>query len=189
MTKGTETRVKPKAVTQPRIVYLSHQLDAWQSLANTKWNQHSFSFKCGLLILPALWIVTANGLRATADISTPNSTYPELQIVQETEPSPVTESNQPQPNPESSPPERIRVRKIQVIDSTVFSENDLNAVVKPFEERDLTLEEIRQAADAITQLYLNKGYLNSRAIPETQQPSTTDGIVVIRVIEGRLHRD
>ncbi|MFN6563600.1 MAG: ShlB/FhaC/HecB family hemolysin secretion/activation protein [Nostoc sp. ChiSLP01] len=196
MRKGTETSVKPKATTQPRIFSLSHQLDAWQSLANTKWNQHSFSFKCALLILPAVWILTANGLRATANNFTPSSeqdsSYSELQIVQETEPSSVTEPNQPQPNPESSPaqpetPQRIRVRKIQVVDSTVFSENDLNAVVRPFEERrDLTLEEIRQAADAVTQLYLNKGYLNSRAVPDTQQSSTADGIVVIRVIEGRL---
>ncbi|MDZ8183755.1 MAG: ShlB/FhaC/HecB family hemolysin secretion/activation protein [Nostoc sp. ChiSLP02] len=193
MIEGTETRVT-KARTQPRSVYLSHQLDAWQSLANRKWNQHSFSFKCGLLILPALWIVTADALKATANNFIPNSnrdsSYPELQIVQET-PSAASEPNQPQPNPESSPPQpetpqRIRVRKIQVIDSTVFSENDLNAVVKPFEERDLTLEEIRQAADAVTQLYLNKGYLNSRAVPDTQQLSTADGIVVIRVIEGSL---
>ncbi|MDF5708738.1 MAG: ShlB/FhaC/HecB family hemolysin secretion/activation protein [Nostoc sp. S4] len=195
MKKGTETSVKPKAMTQPKIVYLSSQLDTWQSLANRKWNQHSFGFKCGLLILPAVWIVTVNAPRAIANNFTPdstaNSSSPELQIVQTPEPSPVTEPNQPAPNPQSSPPQpetpqRIRVHKIKVVDSTVFTEKDWNPVVKPFEERDLTLEEIRQAADAVTQLYLNKGYLNSRAIPETQQPSTADGVVVIRVIEGRL---
>ncbi len=182
MRKETETSVKPKATTQPRIVYFSHQLDNWRSLANTKWNKHSFSFQCGLLILPAVWIFTANGLRATANNftldSTQNSSQPELQIVQETEPS------KPNPQPETS--QRIRVRKIQVVDSTVFNETDFNPVVKPFEERDLTLEEIRQAADAITQLYLNKGYINSRAVPDIQQSSTADGVVVIRVIEGRL---
>jgi hemolysin activation/secretion protein len=184
MTKGTETCVQSKATTQQIIVYFYHQLDSCQSLMTSKWSQHSFSFKCGLLILPTVWILSANGLRAMADISTPNltenSNHPQSQIVQEIEPSSVTNPNQPET------PQRIRVRKIKVVDSTVFTENDFNPVVKPFEERDLTLEEIRQAADAITQLYLNKGYLNSRAVPETQQPATTDGIVVIRVIEGRL---
>lgn len=190
MRKETETGVKPKATTQQRIVYFSHQLDTLRSLATIKWSKNSFSFKCGLLILPAVWIVTINELRATANIFTPdspqNSSQAELQIVQETEPSPVTDPNQPEPKPQSSPPQRIRVRKIQVLDSTVFNENDFNPVVKPYEERDLTLEEISQVADAITQLYLNKGYINSRAIPEAQQPGKTDGVVVIRVIEGRL---
>ncbi|MEH1946491.1 MAG: ShlB/FhaC/HecB family hemolysin secretion/activation protein [Nostoc sp.] len=185
MRKETETGVQPRATTQQRIVYLSHQLDNWRSLAITKCSKHSFSFRCGLLILPAVWIVTVNGLRVRANIITPdsiqNSSQSELQIVQETQPTPETN-----PNPQPETPQRIRVRKIQVVGSTVFKENDFNPVVKPFEERDLTLEEIRQAADAVTQLYLNKGYINSRAIPDTQQSSTADGVVVIRVLEGRL---
>ncbi|MEH2138379.1 ShlB/FhaC/HecB family hemolysin secretion/activation protein [Nostoc sp.] len=189
MRKDTRTGIKPKTTTQQRIVSFSHQLNTWP-LASTKWNKYSFSLKCGLLILPAVWIVTVNGLRATANNftrdSTQKSSQPELQIVQETEPSSVTAPNQPESNPQPETPQRIRVRKIQVVDSTVFNENDFNPVVKPFEERDLTLEEIRQAADAITQLYLNKGYINSRAVPDIQQSSTADGVVVIRVIEGRL---
>ncbi|QKQ75368.1 ShlB/FhaC/HecB family hemolysin secretion/activation protein [Nostoc sp. TCL240-02] len=190
MIKETETGIKSKTITHKSIVCFSHQLNTWQSLAITRWNKHSFSFQCGLLILPAVWIVTANGLRATANILTPDSTpkisQPELQIVQASETSPENNPNQAEPNPQPETPQRIRVRKIQVVDSTVFNENDFNPVVKPFEERDLTLEEIRQAADAITQLYLNKGYINSRAVPDIQQPNTADGIVVIRIIEGRL---
>jgi hemolysin activation/secretion protein len=190
MRKETETGIKPKTITQKSIVCFSHQLNTWQSLAITRWNKHSFSFQCSLLILPAVWIVTANGLRATANILTPDSTQKsiqsELQIVQASETAPENSPNQAEPNPQPETPQQIRVRKIQVVDSTVFNENDFNPVVKPFEDRDLTLEEIRQAADAITQLYLNKGYINSRAVPDIQQPSTADGVVVIRVIEGRL---
>ncbi|MEH1865115.1 MAG: ShlB/FhaC/HecB family hemolysin secretion/activation protein [Nostoc sp.] len=190
MRKETETGIKPKRTTQKSIVCFSHQLNTWQILVTTRLNKHCFSLQCGLLILPAVWIVTANGLRATANILTPDSTQkisqPELQIVQASETAPENNPNQTEPNPQPETPQRIRVRKIQVVDSTVFNENDFNPVVKPFEERDLTLEEIRQAADAITQLYLNKGYINSRAVPDIQQPSTADGVVVIRVIEGRL---
>ncbi|MCW5313758.1 BamA/TamA family outer membrane protein [Nostoc sp. KVJ3] len=182
MRKEADTVVKPRKTTQQRIVCFSHELNTWRSLATTKWSQYSFSLQSTLLILPTVGIVTANALQATANTlsldSDKKSNQPELQIVQETNP----QSSPPQPET----PQRIRVRKIKVVDSSVFKEKDFDPVVKPFEERDLTLEEIRQAADAVTQLYLNKGYINSRAIPETQQPSTADGVVVIRVIEGRL---
>ncbi len=124
-----------------------------------------------------------------------NTTKPLLVQTPETnpsqqEPSPVSQPTQSSPTPPaetpSVTPERIYVRKIRVIDSTVFKEQQLNQVVQPFEGRELTLEEIRKAADAITQLYLNNNYINSRAIPVTQQPGSTDGVVVIRVIEGRV---
>jgi hemolysin activation/secretion protein len=85
-----------------------------------------------------------------------------------------------------SPLERIYIRQIQVIDSTVFDESDFAPVVKPFEGRELTLEETRQVADAITQLYLNENYLNSRAVAVTPQPGMASDVLVIRVIEGRL---
>lgn len=49
----------------------------------------------------------------------------------------------------------------------------------PFEGRELTAQEARKAADAVTQLYLNQNYLNSRAVPVTPQPGTTDGVLVI----------
>ncbi|NKB18869.1 MAG: ShlB/FhaC/HecB family hemolysin secretion/activation protein [Pseudanabaena sp. CRU_2_10] len=103
---------------------------------------------------------------------------------------PETNPSQPSPTPTgetpSVTPKRIYVRKIQVVDSTVFNEQQLHQLVQPFEGRELTLEEITKVADAITQLYLNNNYINSRAIPVTPQPGSTDGVVVIRVIEGRI---
>ncbi|BAY24684.1 polypeptide-transport-associated domain-containing protein [Calothrix sp. NIES-2100] len=102
----------------------------------------------------------------------------------------ATQANQPAPTPSPETPSvtqpRIFVRKIKVIDSTVFTEQQLNKVVQPFEGRELTIEELRQAADAITQLYLNNNYINSRAIPVAQPRENTDGVAVIRVIEGRV---
>ncbi len=196
MRNGTETLIKPETQSQQRIFYLSHQLKTLRNLAIFK--QNKFSLNYFILILPAVYILTVSPLKTTANTNTndnlnsvpaQNSNQRESPIVQT--PSPQEEPGQviePQPKPESPTEvnQRIRVRKIKVIGSTVFNENDLNRVVKPFEERDLTLEEIRQAADAITQLYLNKGYINSRAVPETQPSSTADGVVVMRVIEGRL---
>ncbi len=59
-------------------------------------------------------------------------------------------------------------------------------IVQPLERRSVNLEELQKAADAITQLYLNKGYITSRAVLVNQV--ITDGVVQIRVIEGRLEK-
>lgn len=79
---------------------------------------------------------------------------------------------------------KIPVRKIEVLDSTVFGPQELNPITQPLEGRSVTLEELRGVTKAITQLYLDSGYITSRAVLVDQQ--ITDGIVRIQVIEGRL---
>jgi hemolysin activation/secretion protein len=104
--------------------------------------------------------------------------------VPESENTPTTTEND---NSDAGNEQKIYVRQIKVLGSTVLSENELNEIVKPFTEKELTQEEIRKAADAITQVYLNKNYLNSRAIPVTQtDENTKNGVVVIQVVEGSL---
>jgi hemolysin activation/secretion protein len=131
-----------------------------------------------------------NGFKAIADdfdgqINNSTSTVI-VQTPEQTESSPIIQPTSQPPAPKPLTSDRTFVRQIKVIDSTVFTEKDFNPILQPFIGRELTTEEIRQAADKITQLYLNQKYINSRAIPVTQQPTTTDGVVVIRVIEGRL---
>ncbi|MEW6493337.1 MAG: ShlB/FhaC/HecB family hemolysin secretion/activation protein [Cyanobacteriota bacterium] len=101
----------------------------------------------------------------------------------------------PTPEPESSPNEApaqpssdqqtIQVQSIKVTGSTVFGPEQLNPLVQPYEGRALTLEQLREAADKITQLYLDRGYITSRAILVDQEISP-EGVVEIRVIEGSL---
>ena len=98
-----------------------------------------------------------------------------------------TPSVQPSPTPQPSTPSNsptFQVQKIQVSGSSVFGPNQLNPIVQPFEGRALTLEQLREVADAITQLYLNQGYITSRAILVDQ--AITNGVVEIRVLEGSL---
>jgi hemolysin activation/secretion protein len=57
--------------------------------------------------------------------------------------------------------------------------------VQPYEGRTLTLEQLREVADKITQLYLDQGYITSRAIL-ANQVIPPDGVVEIAVIEGSL---
>ncbi len=62
--------------------------------------------------------------------------------------------------------------------------SSLNAIVQPFEGRFLTLKQFREVADKITQLYLEQGYITSRAIL-VDQP-IEKGVLEIRILEGSL---
>ncbi|MEH2200035.1 ShlB/FhaC/HecB family hemolysin secretion/activation protein [Nostoc sp.] len=93
----------------------------------------------------------------------------------------------PTPEPSSVPVvESIQVKKIEVTGSTILKSEQLNAITRPVEGRSVSLEELRKVADDITQIYLERGYITSRAILVDQ--AITGGVVQIRVIEGGLEK-
>lgn len=79
---------------------------------------------------------------------------------------------------------RLFVNQLEVVGSTVLTPEQIAAVTEPLENREVTLAELIQAADAIAQLYWAAGYVNSTAIVGEQ--AVEDGIVQISVTEGRL---
>jgi hemolysin activation/secretion protein len=81
---------------------------------------------------------------------------------------------------------QISIRQIEVLGSSVFSDADFAPIVQPYEGRSLTLRELRDIADQLTQLYLDQGYLTSRAILGDQL--VADGVVQYRIVEGSLER-
>ncbi len=91
----------------------------------------------------------------------------------------------PIPTPEA-PPVAIPVRKIEVIGNTVLKPDEVAAITQSVEGRSVSLEDLRNVADAITQLYLNRGFITSRAVLVDQ--AIVEGVVRIRVIEGSLER-
>jgi len=99
---------------------------------------------------------------------------------------PTVEPQPPAPVPQPLPAEAIPVQKIQVVGSTILSPDEINALVKPLEGRSSTLAELQQVADKITEIYLNRGYITSRAVLPPQ--TLTAGVVQIQVIEGKLAR-
>ncbi|BBD60376.1 polypeptide-transport-associated domain-containing protein [Nostoc sp. HK-01] len=95
----------------------------------------------------------------------------------------------PTPTPETQPTEAsqtIKVEKINVTGSTVFRPERFKTITQTVEGREVTVEELRKAADAITQIYLDQGYITSRAIVVDQ--TVNNGVVEIRVIEGRIEK-
>ncbi|GAB4366664.1 MAG: ShlB/FhaC/HecB family hemolysin secretion/activation protein [Elainellaceae cyanobacterium] len=81
-------------------------------------------------------------------------------------------------------PAAIRVEQFEVIGSTIFSPEELAEVTEPFTGRDLSFAELLQVRSAITQYYVDRGYITSGAIIPPQ--TIADGVVTIQVIEGEL---
>ncbi len=127
-----------------------------------------------------------------------------LELVQQTQPSdrflppesepiqPLPEERKPvitptetQPSPPLETPDlTISVRQIEVVGSTIFTPKDWNPIIEPLAGRTVTLAQLQEAADKITQLYVENGYITSRAVLGEQE--IVDGVVQIQVIEGRL---
>jgi hemolysin activation/secretion protein len=75
--------------------------------------------------------------------------------------------------------------EIKVVGSTLLDRDNLKPIFEEFQGQKLTpelLKKLPEAVDKITLLYLNKGYINSRAT----LPIEKDGKIEISVIEGSI---
>jgi hemolysin activation/secretion protein len=92
----------------------------------------------------------------------------------------------PQPIPEipRDIPEKIQVNRFIFEGNTAFSNEELAAVTKPFTDRLISFTELLQARSAVTQLYIDRGYITSGAFIPLQ--SIEQGVVKIKIIEGSL---
>jgi hemolysin activation/secretion protein len=89
----------------------------------------------------------------------------------------------PTPSPDSSSV-LISVKKIEVSGATAIAPADIQRITQAVEGKSVTLDALRAVANAITQLYLDRGYLNSRAFVTEQEIQA--GIVQIQVSEGTI---
>ena len=76
------------------------------------------------------------------------------------------------------------MERFEVVGSTVFTEEELQAALAPYVGRPLTFAELLQARTTITQLYVEAGYLTSGAFIPPQTP--INGVLKIQVIEGSV---
>lgn len=90
--------------------------------------------------------------------------------------SPSEDNNQANPN--------ITIQTLSVKGTTVFQSEALSPIIEPLQGKTVPLSELKKAVDQITQLYLEKGYITSRAILAEETLNT--GNVVIEILEGSL---
>ena len=76
------------------------------------------------------------------------------------------------------------VRQFRYSGNTVFSNAELERLTNSYLNRPVSFAELGKARDAITKLYIDKGYTTSGAYIPMQ--TSRDGLVEIRILEGKL---
>jgi hemolysin activation/secretion protein len=78
----------------------------------------------------------------------------------------------------------VFVREINVLGNTVFTPEELAKVTAPYTNREVTSEDLEALRQALTLLYISKGYVTSGAIiPDQTVPG---GVLTVQIIEGKL---
>lgn len=102
-------------------------------------------------------------------------------------PTPQLDPTRPAPSEPSPAIEaKVKVKRVEVLESTVFSTEELAAVVEPFVGKEATFEQLLEIRTAVTGLYTSNGYTTSGAFLPSQDVSS--GVIKIRVVEGELER-
>lgn len=80
--------------------------------------------------------------------------------------------------------ERVQIRSFRFTGNTLFSSVQLSEVLKAYQGREVTTEELETARRLLTQFYIDRGYVNSGATLPDQKVS--NGVITFNITEGRL---
>lgn len=87
------------------------------------------------------------------------------------------------------PTVRVRVKDIEVLGSTAFSQDELAEVLAPFRGREASFEELLAIRAAVTDLYVSRGYVTSGAfLPVQQIDDVNNAVIRIQVVEGEVEQ-
>ena len=90
----------------------------------------------------------------------------------------------PKEPPARPPLERVRVERIDISPNRILSPKEINAIVGPFVGKELTVDQLRGLAKALTDRMRTKGYFVADAILPAQK--IRDGVVHIEIFEGKV---
>jgi hemolysin activation/secretion protein len=149
--------------------------------------------KLGRLVVYALFFVLGTFRSPSASAQSLTPLTPDRDRDQLPQPKPLPPSNNPLDDSFEAPPlpgsvldipGTIVVEEFTFAGSTVFSQAELKGAIASFRGKPITFSQLVQAANAITQLYVQQGYLTSGAyLPE--QNLSLDA-VQIQIVEGSL---
>lgn len=81
------------------------------------------------------------------------------------------------------------INQVQLIGNTVLNSEAIALILQPLQGQSVTPEQVKAAAEAITQLYISNGYITSSAQFDHNDPqSVVDGVAQIKIIEGQIER-
>ena len=80
----------------------------------------------------------------------------------------------------------IPVKRIDILGSSILTLAEIESLVLPLQNKSVTLRQLQEVADKITQIYQDRNYITSRAVLAPQD--IKDGVVIVQVREGALER-
>ena len=90
------------------------------------------------------------------------------------------------PEAEDAEPEiEFEVKKFQLEDNTVLEAEEVDAIFAKYRDRLITFTDLLELETELTQLYTERGYINSGVIIPAGQ-NVTQGTVKIQAVEGRI---
>ena len=89
----------------------------------------------------------------------------------------------PTPSKPATSKETLEVKKFVVSGVTLISPEQIAQTLAPFENRELSFEQIREAANAITALYTKIGRTAQAVIPPQD---VVNGVIKINILEGKV---
>lgn len=84
------------------------------------------------------------------------------------------------------PSSQVFIKSVVVENATVIPEKECQALISPYKGKYLSLSDIKEIAKKITEWYLKKGYVTSKAYVPPQD--LENGVLRIRVVEGKVGR-
>lgn len=156
-----------------------------------------FAFRrCGTpLAIGLLLCLALSGQTLAQTVPTPGSLLQDLQ--QKTMPSELL------PNPEKPTPaapvegepvlppasfeqgqETVFIREIHLEGASLLSPIRTRMIIEPFENRNLTFDQLRSLAARLTAMYREKGYVTSRVYIPAQ--NMQDGVLILKALEGQV---
>lgn len=79
---------------------------------------------------------------------------------------------------------KTHVKKINISGNTAIEKSEMEKFISPYQDREISFEELQKLRHDLTTLYISKGYINSGVIIPDQK--LEEGVVNLQVIEGRL---
>ena len=104
------------------------------------------------------------------------------EFTQPAPPSPVERPTRPHAPTEGGP--KVRVNTIVFSGNTVILTEELEKVVAPALGKELTLGELNQVAEKVSQYYVKKGYILAQAYLPPQE--VREGVIEIAILEGEV---
>ncbi len=138
------------------------------------------------------WTFPINSLQAQTRPTLPPPPRPlPLPSLPSPTPSPLIFPPLPTPLSKEAIPSNIYVQKFRFAGNTIISTQDLERVTAPFAGKELSFDDLFKARDAVTNLYIERGYITSRArvleLPENFRIKQAGGAVItLQIIEGKV---